>query len=156
MDKSKMIRIRLLGHENHQEITFVGKDQPTKATSINGWSEKDEELKNFGKSKTRRLVNLQEKVEIEGTRKVRQRSAKRVDRKDSRPTFEPELRIQHKNPFMNDLYLLLDRHQPSTILHYRKNVTQKLISLFNFENNYNSKVLLQMKKPLYTCKSRPA
>ena len=139
-----MIRIRLIGHENFQEITFVEKSQPTKATSINGWSEKDEELKTFGNSKTRRLVNLQEKVDTEETRKIRQRSAKRVDRKDSRPSFEPDLRIQHKNPFMNDLVLLLDRHQPSTVLNYRKNVTQKLIALFNFDNNLNAKVLFEV------------
>ena len=138
-----MIRIRLVGHENHQEITFVERNQSAKATSINGWSDKNEELKNFRSSRNRPLVNLQDKVENEATKKSRQRSAKRVDRKDSRPTFEPEVRIQHKNPFMNDLFLLLERHQPSSILNYRKSVTQKLIALFNFDNNFNSQVNFQ-------------
>ena len=87
-------------------------------------------------------TNLTEKIESE-VKKTRPRStkSKSKDKRDIRVVYDHDARQQqHKNPFMNELIQILIRHEPSTIYNYRSSVTQKLISIYNFENDYNKQV----------------
>ena len=143
MEKRKIIKFRFVGSSKVKQVDFSDNKTDVKITEFNGWSSENEKLKHFQPKVNRTLVNLTEKNESE-VKKTRPRSSKSKskDKREIRVVYDHDVRQQqqHKNPFMNELIQILNRHEPSTISNYRSAVTQKLISIFNFENDYNKHV----------------
>ena len=142
MEKRKTIKFRFVGSNKIKQVDYVDSTADVKVTDFNGWSSENEKLKHFQPKVNRTLVNLTEKNEPE-EKKTRPRStkSKSKDKRDIRVVYDHDVRQQqHKNPFMNELIQILNRHEPSTISNYRSAVTQKLISIFNLENDYNKQV----------------
>ena len=150
MEQRKTITYKLVDSGRITKEFQAPVPAPKTFQPFGGWTSQNEELKKI-KRTPRTLVNFQLEPDIL-PRKPRQRSARATERKKDgfvRMNFDADLSRPHKDPYLNDFVTILSRHVPSTILNYRKSVTEKMINLYNLTNDINQAVSFLPKNPAF-------